>query len=116
MHAIVRRRPRRFLGRPLTELPARDVLRQSIREGKACLTRITNYRKDATPYVAQIHMEPIQNSLGELLGFIALEQDVTVADKKESDISELSVSIYNQLLTQIHLNATPGPIDRQRPG
>ena len=101
MHEIVGRRPGRFLGGPLTEVSARDVLRQSIREGKACLTRITNYKKDATPYVAQIHMEPIKNTLGELLGFIALEQDVTKIDKKERDISELSASIYNQLLSHM---------------
>ena len=101
MHEIVGRRPGRFLGGPLTEDSARDVLRQSIREGKACLTRITNYKKDATPYVAQIHMEPIKNTLGELLGFIALEQDVTKIDKKERDISELSASIYNQLLSHM---------------
>ena len=101
MHEIVGRRPGRFLGGPLTEDYARDVLRQSIREGKACLTRITNYKKDATPYVAQIHIEPIKNSLGELLGFIALEQDVTKIDKKERDISELSASIYNQLLSHM---------------
>jgi len=101
MHEIVGRRPGRFLGGPLTEDSAREVLRQSIREGKACLTRITNYKKDATPYVAQIHIEPIKNSLGELLGFIALEQDVTKIDKKERDISELSASIYNQLLSHM---------------
>ena len=46
-------------------------------------------------------MEPIKNSLGELLGFIALEQDVTKIDKKERDISELSASIYNQLLSHM---------------
>ena len=101
MHEIVGRRPGRFLGGPLTEDSARDVLRQSIREGKACLTRITNYKKDATPSVAQLHLEPIKNSLGELLGFIALEQDVTKIDKKERDISELSASIYNQLLSHM---------------
>jgi PAS domain S-box-containing protein len=101
MHEIVGRRPGRFLGGPLTEDSARDVIRRAIREGKSCLTRITNYKKDATPYVAQIHMEPIRNNLGELLGFIALEQDVTTIDKKERDISELSASIYNQLLTRM---------------
>ena len=101
MHEIVGRRPGRFLGGPLTEDSARDVLRQAIREGKPCLTRITNYKKDATPYVAQIHLEPIKNNLGELLGFIALEQDVTKIDKKERDISELSASIYHQLLSHL---------------
>lgn len=108
MHEIVGRRPGRFLGGPLTEDSARDVLRQAIRGGKSCLTRITNYRKDATPYVAQIHLEPIKNNLGELLGFIALEQDVTKIDKKERDISELSASIYNQLLSHLEQgHATP---------
>ena len=101
MHEIVGRRPGRFLTGPLTEDSARDALSQAIRQGKPCLTRITNYKKDATPYVAQIHMEPIRNNLGELLGFIALEQDVTTIDKKERDISELSASIYNQLLTRM---------------
>jgi PAS domain S-box-containing protein len=101
MHEIVGRRPGRFLTGPLTEESARNVLGQAIRQGKPCLTRITNYKKDATPYVAQIHMEPIRNNLGELLGFIALEQDVTTIDKKERDISELSASIYNQLLTRM---------------
>lgn len=101
MHEIIGRRPGRFLGGPLTEDSSRGVLRQAIREGKACLTRITNYRKDATPYVAQIHLEPIRNSLGELLGFIALEQDVTTIDKKERDISGLSASIYQQLLNHM---------------
>jgi len=102
MHEIVGRRPGRFLTGPLSEESARDVLSQAIRQGKTCLTRITNYKKDATPYVAQIHMEPIKNNLGELLGFIALEQDVTNIDKKERDISELSASIYNQLLSHMH--------------
>lgn len=101
MHEIVGRRPGRFLGGPLTEDSSREVLRRAIREGKPCLTRITNYKKDATPYVAQIHLEPIRNNLGQLLGFIALEQDVTTIDKKERDISELSASIYNQLLSHM---------------
>ena len=101
MHEIVGRRPGRFLGGPLTEDSARDVLRQAIHGGKSCLTRITNYKKEATPYVVQIHMEPIRNNLGELTGFIALEQDVTKIDKKERDISELSASIYNQLLSRM---------------
>ena len=101
MHEIVGRRPGRFLGGPLTEDSSRDVLRKAIREGKSCLTRITNYKKDATSYVAQIHLEPIRNNLGELLGFIALEQDVTGIDKKERDISELSASIYSQLLARM---------------
>ena len=108
MHEIVGRRPGRFLGGPLTEDSARDVLRQALQEGKPCLTRITNYKRDATPYVAQIHMEPIKNNLGELLGFIALEQDVTNIDKKERDISELSASIYNQLLSRMQ-EAGPAP-------
>lgn len=101
MHEIVGRCPGRFLGGPLTEDSSRDVLRRAIREGKPCLTRITNYKKDATPYVAQIHMEPIRNNLGELVGFIALEQDVTGIDKKERDISELAASIYKQLLNHM---------------
>lgn len=101
MHEIVGRRPGRFLGGPLTEDSSRDTLRRAIREGKSCLTRITNYRKDATPYVAQIHMEPIRNNLGELLGFLALEQDVTHFDRKERDLSELSASIYHQLLDRM---------------
>ena len=109
MHEIVGRRPGRFLGGPQTENSARDILRRAIREGKSCLTRITNYRKDATPYVAQIHIEPIKNNLGELLGFIALEQDVTNIDKKERDISELSASIYNQLLSHLEQGLTIPP-------
>lgn len=110
MHEIVGRRPGRFLGGPLTEEGSREALRTALREGKSCLTRITNYKKDATPYVAQIHLEPIRNNLGELLGFIALEQDVTSIDKKEQDISELSASIYQQLLSRMGpLAAAPSP-------
>lgn len=101
MHEIVGRRPGRFLSGPLTEEGSRDVLRRALREGKSCVTRITNYKKDATAYVAQIHMEPIRNNLGDLLGFIALEQDVTHLDKKERDIGELSASIYQQLLSRM---------------
>jgi len=100
MPEIVGRRPGRFLTGPLTEPSARELLTRAIQERKSCQTRITNYKKDATPYVAQIYMEPIKNQLGETLGFIALEQDVTFIDKRESDIREGSASSHRQLLIQ----------------
>lgn len=101
MHEIVGRRPGRFLGGPLTEESSRKVLRQAIREGKPCVTRITNYKKNATPYVAEIHLEPIRNSVGELLGFLAVEQDVTRLETRERVLGELSASIYRQLLARM---------------
>lgn len=101
MHEIIGRRPGRLLGGPLTEESSRQVLRQAIREGKPCVTRITNYKKNAIPYVAEIHLEPIRNSVGELLGFLALEQDVTRMETRERELGELSASIYRQLLARM---------------
>ena len=56
---IIGMKPGHFLSGPLTEVHARESLNASIRDKKPCLVRITNYKKNGTPYVVEIHLEPI---------------------------------------------------------
>ncbi|NBT91059.1 MAG: hypothetical protein EBT50_09605, partial [Verrucomicrobia bacterium] len=54
------------------------------------------------PYWADIHLEPIHDSKGQISGYISIEKDVTKEEKHQHDIGELSASMYEQLLEALN--------------
>nr|AML76899.1 putative LOV domain-containing protein [Ettlia oleoabundans] len=57
----------------------RDVkkLRDAIRNGTPCCTRLLNYRKDGTPFWNLLTMTPIKDEMGRVIKFVGVQVDVT---------------------------------------
>ena len=98
---IIGMKPGHFLSGPLTEAHARETLNNSIRDKKSCLVRITNYKKNGTPYIVEIHLEPIFGRKNEHQGFISLERDVTEDERIQRQYGELNASVYQELLNRL---------------
>ena len=100
MDEIIGMKPGHFLSGPLTEVHARETLNNAIRDRKSCLVRITNYKKNGTPYIVEIHLEPIFGPKNEHQGFISLERDVTDEERIQRQYGELNASVYRELLNR----------------
>ncbi len=68
------RKPGSLLQGPETDPAAIDVLRQGIRQGQACTTRMVNYHKNGSTYRVEIAIEPIRDDSGTVTGFRAVER------------------------------------------
>ena len=100
---IIGMKPGHFLSGPMTEAHARETLNASIREKKPCLVRITNYKKNGTPYIVEIHLEPIFDRKNEHQGFLSLERDVTEDERIQRQYGELNASVYQELLNRFEV-------------
>ena len=58
---------------PMTEAQAIDDFRFLIKNGVAGTVRITNYRKDKTPFVHECALRPIRSADGVVSHFIAIQ-------------------------------------------
>jgi PAS domain S-box-containing protein len=65
-----------FLQGPETDPAVRASIRNGLRELKHITATLVNYRKDGTPYRCQVSIEPIRNSTGTVVHFMALEQSL----------------------------------------
>ena len=61
---------------PMTEPEAVEDFRVLIRNGRPGIVRITNYRKDKTPFVHECAMRPIKDKDGNVTHFIAIQTPV----------------------------------------
>lgn len=112
---LLGRRPGHILGGPLSERQSREVLNDAIRNRESVQTRLVNYAKGGKPYWVDIHLEPIIDSQGHLTGYISIEKDVTVDERHQHELGELSASIYEELVKKVGKNgATPsGGVEKQ---
>ena len=99
---LIGKKPGHILSGPLTDRSPRSVLNRAISKGVRVHTRIVNYNKAGQPYWAEIHLEPIHDSKGRICGYLSIEKDVTVEEKHQHDIGELSASMYEQLVEAVN--------------
>ena len=99
---LIGKKPGHILSGNLTDKSPRSVLNRAISQGMKVHTRIVNYNKAGQPYWAEIHLEPIHDSKGQISGYISIEKDVTKEEKHQHDIGELSASMYEQLLEALN--------------
>jgi len=95
---LIGKKPGHILSGHLTDKSPRSVLNRAISQGMKVTTRIVNYNKAGQPYWADIHLEPIHDSKGQISGYISMEKNVTQEEKHQHEIGELSASMYEQLV------------------
>lgn len=59
-----------------TEIEAVAKFRALIAEGRPGLVKITNYRKDGTPFMHECDMRPISDRDGHVTHFIAIQKSI----------------------------------------
>lgn len=99
---LIGKKPGHILSGTLTDKSPRSVLNRAISQGIKVTTRIVNYNKAGQPYWAEIHLEPIRDSKGQICGYISIEKDVTAEEKHQHDIGELSASMYEKLVEAVY--------------
>jgi PAS domain S-box-containing protein len=83
----------RFLQGPKTSRSALDVLRNGIDARKPCQAELMNYCKDGSEFWVQINIDPVRDSEGEVMFFVAVQQDITElkrAQQEEQRLLEIS--------------------------
>jgi len=95
---VIGRKPGQLLQGPDTDLVIVNSMRRAITQQKGFDVEVLNYRKDGTPYWAQIKVDPVFDSAGKVTRHVGVSVDVTkkreIAEKLSRDEAFLN-SIYN---------------------
>ncbi|MFC3608219.1 PAS domain S-box protein [Stutzerimonas tarimensis] len=67
----------RFLQNSDRDQAALEVIRQAIRERKACRQVLRNYRQDGSMFWSELSLAPVFNERDQLTYFIGIQKDVT---------------------------------------
>lgn len=67
----------RFLQGPLTDPNTLQQLRQAVHKQRHFTNILINYRKDGSPFVNELIIDPVFDETGQLLTFVGLQNDVT---------------------------------------
>ncbi|MEO1678362.1 MAG: PAS domain-containing protein [Pseudomonadota bacterium] len=65
-----------FLQGPETEPEAVELFRHLLRTGGAGTIRITNYRKDKSPFLHECDLRPVKDASGNVTHFIAIQRPI----------------------------------------
>ena len=71
------KRPKELLQSSGTSLEIRAQLRQALDKGESCRARLLNVGKNGGEYWVDVEIQPQRDPSGKLIGFMAIEQDVT---------------------------------------
>ncbi|HMO61501.1 MAG TPA: PAS domain S-box protein [Ferruginibacter sp.] len=119
MEEVLGKKPGSFLQGPETNMDTIKRIRENIRQQKAVVEEVLNYRRDGSTYWVRISIKPIYNDKGELSNYIAIENDITNRKEKELAIENLYkevadykfaldeaaiVSIFNTQGKIVHVN------------
>jgi len=82
----------RFLQGDDRDQPDLDILRDAIKNEKACIVTLRNYRKDGTMFWNELHVSPIFDPDGQLTYFVGTQNDVT---QHENALEQLRTASAN---------------------
>ncbi|MGN6562434.1 MAG: EAL domain-containing protein [Thermomicrobiales bacterium] len=67
----------RFLQGPATDLATVAVIRRAIRDERDCRVTLQNYRRDGTPYWAELALAPVRDPAGVVTHYIGIQTDLS---------------------------------------
>lgn len=80
--------PGSILQGPLTDAATIKEMRQSIRNGNGFHAEVVNYNKSGEPYWIRIDAQPIVDAAGEIVQFMAIEQDISEPKRIQQALQE----------------------------
>lgn len=90
--------PRRLQG-PLTDARAKLTIREALEAREPVTQEILNYRKDASPYWAELRIAPISDPSGELTHWVSIQRDITERRREAKTLAE-NEALFRQLFEQ----------------
>lgn len=70
---------------------------RAIRARRSCQVELINYRKDGSPYVVSIQLQPILDERGEVKVFFAVEREITREREIEDGRNAYLLTLYDRL-------------------
>ncbi|MBX7182281.1 MAG: PAS domain S-box protein [Bacteroidia bacterium] len=80
---VMGKKPGSFLQGPETDTIAAEYLSSQIKKGEPFNTEIVNYTKSGVKYWVRIQGQPIKNDKNDIIGFFALEEEITKEKENE---------------------------------
>ena len=80
------RKPGAFLQGEGTDPQVVDFMRTRLSNGQGFQTEILNFHKDGTPFWLTMDVRPVRNEKGEILKFIAVQEDITSRKNTEIEL------------------------------
>ena len=96
------KKPGHMLQGPLTDPIAKQYLKDQIEKGESFSTEILNYHKNGNYYWLRIHGRALKNKKGEVTGYFATEEDISIEKEKEEEL-RLSEEKYRSIISNMHL-------------
>jgi PAS domain S-box-containing protein len=93
---VIGRSPGSVLQGPLTDSKTVEEMRNQIKSGLPFQTEILNYRKDGSTYWLEIDVQPIRDESGNIIQYIAVEQDITARKVYQEQLVEQAERLAEQ--------------------
>lgn len=87
----------RFLQQNARDQPARERIRQAIKEGRPCREILLNYRKDGSTFWNELSITPVYNEADQLKYFIGIQNDVSRQVEAEQRAAQLEQQLAKAL-------------------
>ena len=84
------KKPKDFLQGPDTDVESRRKLSEALRAKQNVEVTLINYSKEGLPYYNQLQVTPIFDDQGNHINFIALQKDMTVEKRFETEILRIN--------------------------
>ena len=97
---VIGKEPGKILQGEETDPETVGELSLAVKEGLSMRTDILNYHKDGHSYWARVSITPIRNAAGVLLGFIAIERDITSEHENLEELHSEVVELYASVLLE----------------
>ena len=95
-----------------------DYIKNELSAGRMCMTELINYRKDGTPYHAEVFMMPMFDVHHHRTHFVSIHRDISDRKRAEEALRsehELSEGMINMAQHIVLLIDTQGRIERFNP-
>lgn len=78
----------RFLQGPGTQMDEVKRLRNCIIKGEACVTQLTNYKRNGDAFVNYLSLTPVRSSDGHLTHYVGVQADITeIVEQRRSELA-----------------------------
>jgi putative two-component system response regulator len=99
----------RFLQSPKTSQKTVDDMRKAIKNHQPFNGTLLNYRKDGTPFINELSINPVFDEADNLLNFVGLQNDVTIREQALAALreSEEKFRLFAERIEDIFWMITP---------
>jgi PAS domain S-box-containing protein len=106
--AFVRhRKPGDFLQGPDTDFESVETIRSALRRQEPVEAELLNYHADGHPYWVSLKITPLKDRKEHLVGFIALEREITDLRSQIHSLQHQVAELYSTLLGLIDPKESP---------